>query len=250
MVIAGGWLAPTNLARSAAVRDHHCPLAVAPVQHGDDIVLGAWPRHHVRRIRKLSAQAAHEIAKRFAVRVAGSIPRARGAQRGERAGRGAAGPGKMQLFHRWSGHELERLEPEPGRESPGDGACLLARRAGVRPSPASRAALPRGARGRLGPHAGCAVVRRARAALLGPQAAPAAAVLAEHWCLTEVRREIARELGGTEGRWRSAARARNTGGPRRWLLVGAVHAQPAAAMPGAVEATDGSRRHCRIPAPG
>src|SRR5262249_56575806 len=90
-----------------------------------------------------------------------------------------------------------------------------------------------GARPARGSREGARFVPLAQAALLGPQAAPAAAVLAEHWCLTEVRREIAREIGGTEGRWRSAARARNTGGPRRWLPVGGVPRQPAARRRGA-----------------
>src|SRR5262245_6425053 len=86
----------------------------------------------------------------------------------------------------------------------------------------------------------------AQAALLRPQAAPAAAVLAERREVRDLGREVAREVRGAEhGGGAAGSRwwARRAG---RRLVVGAVDAQPATAMLETVEAANGVRRHRRI----
>src|SRR5216683_5665513 len=112
-------------ARTAAVRRHCHPGAVAPFEDANHVLLVARKGDDVPWIRIMAAERAHDIAKAAPIRMAGAIVGAARANRCERIGRLDPRRTQMQfgLFRRR--HKLEAGESETRRHPLGEPLLLV-----------------------------------------------------------------------------------------------------------------------------
>ena len=106
-------LDPAAHARPAAVGNCRDPSVVAKVQQRDHVALAGRKRDQVRRISKIAAQRAHQIAIRLSVTVARAFERFGAYERAQRGARLDSGRPQRKPFEprRFDGFEV--VHPEP-----------------------------------------------------------------------------------------------------------------------------------------
>src|SRR5215469_4571236 len=103
-------------AGATAERDRRDPGVAAPLEHRYQFVLAARERHQIGRSRVLTAEGAHQIAKRLAVCVRGPLVRVRAERRLKRRRWRQPGCGQAQLLHSRRFLQAQASEPETSGE--------------------------------------------------------------------------------------------------------------------------------------
>ena len=115
-VVAHVGLDPADDARAAAVGHHRDPRPRGPVEHADDVLLGARMEHEVGRVRHLPGEHARAVRKRLAVGVAEPRMHAGIGDGRERVGDGNAGARQVELVLARHRPKRRHLAPETGGE--------------------------------------------------------------------------------------------------------------------------------------